>query len=111
METEGSLACSQQPATDPYPESHASSSHFLTPTPKIHSNSILPPTPWCSERSLRFMFPTKILETFLTASIRATCPTHITYGTESVTNYSEEDRVRGLFLDVIPEFEDRVWRK
>jgi hypothetical protein len=31
MELEGSLLCSQEPATGPYPESDESSPHTLTP--------------------------------------------------------------------------------
>jgi len=57
METEGSLAHSQVPATCPYPEPHLSdhnlTSHFL----KIHLNIILPSTPGSSKWSLSFRFP------------------------------------------------------
>jgi len=54
MEPEGSLPCSQDPATGSYPEPYASSSHPPTLIPKIHSNVILPLTPKSSEWSLPF---------------------------------------------------------
>jgi hypothetical protein len=45
---------SQQPATGPYPEPVESNPHPQANLPKIHSDSILPSTPWSSERSLSF---------------------------------------------------------
>jgi len=49
MEPEGSSPCSQQPATDPYPEPDPL--HNVTPYfPKIHSNIILSSTPKSSIR-------------------------------------------------------------
>jgi len=36
MEPEGSLLCSQQPATGPYPKPDAFSPHLPTLFPKIH---------------------------------------------------------------------------
>jgi hypothetical protein len=46
--------------------------------PKIHSDTILPSTPRSSEWSLfPSDFPIKTLYTFLTTSMRATCPAHL----------------------------------
>jgi hypothetical protein len=46
METEGSLPCSQEPSTGPYPAAEQSSPVHTTPSylSKIHLNIILPPT-------------------------------------------------------------------
>jgi hypothetical protein len=49
MGPEGSLPCSQEPATGSCPEPDASSPHFPTLFPKIHSNIIFPSTPRSSE--------------------------------------------------------------
>jgi len=56
MQPEGSLSCSQNPATSPYPDPDASSPHFPSYFPKIHSNIILPSTPRFSESSFPFRF-------------------------------------------------------
>jgi hypothetical protein len=62
MEPDGSLPCSQQPATGPYPEPDASTPHLTTLFPKIHSNVILPFTLVSLFPS---GFPTKILYALL----------------------------------------------
>jgi len=51
MESDGSLQCSQQPVTIPYPEPDESTSHLPPYLPKIHSNIIFPSTPRPSEWS------------------------------------------------------------
>jgi hypothetical protein len=51
MELKGSLLCSQQPATGPYPEPDESNKH-PTYFPEIHFNIIIPSMPRSSERSL-----------------------------------------------------------
>jgi hypothetical protein len=51
MEPEGSLSCSQEPATGPYPEPDESN-HIPKPYfPNFHFNIILPSTPRSSEWS------------------------------------------------------------
>jgi hypothetical protein len=51
MEPEGSLPCSQKPATEPYPEPAESSSPIDPYLPKVHLNVIHPPTPRFSFRA------------------------------------------------------------
>jgi len=52
MEPEGSLPCSQKPATSPYPEPDESSTHLHTQFSKIHSNIIFSSTSVFSEWSV-----------------------------------------------------------
>jgi hypothetical protein len=54
MELEGSLPCSQKPATGPYPEPAESSSPHWSLSPKSHFNIIFPPTPRSFQWSLTF---------------------------------------------------------
>jgi hypothetical protein len=76
MEPEGSLPCSQEPSTGPYPESDRSSPYhpiFLRSI-FILSNHLrlrLPSGIFPSG------FPTKILYVFLFSPIRATCPVNL----------------------------------
>jgi hypothetical protein len=73
MEPEGSLPCSQQPATGTSPEQDASNPHFPPPhLPKISSNIILPSTPRSSGWSLHFRFSYHLI-----SDMRATCPAHL----------------------------------
>jgi hypothetical protein len=51
MQHEGSLPCSQESVTGPYPEPDASRPHLPTYFCKIHSNIILPSTPRSSQGS------------------------------------------------------------
>jgi hypothetical protein len=43
MEAEGSLQCSQEPSTGPYPEPIHTTPSYLS---KIHFNIVHPPTSW-----------------------------------------------------------------
>jgi hypothetical protein len=73
MEPEGSLPCSQQPATGRYPEPDASSPHLATHFPKIHSNITFPSTPRSYNDFFPSGFPTKIVYVILISPMRATC--------------------------------------
>jgi hypothetical protein len=59
MESEGSLPCSQEPATCPFTETDESGPQLATCS---------------SERPLPFGFPINILYAFLISPMRATCP-------------------------------------
>jgi hypothetical protein len=76
MEPEGSLPCSQEPSTDPYPEPDQPSL-YNSILPKIHFNIIL--LPMCRFFCGLFPseFPVKILYAFRFSPIRATCPAHL----------------------------------
>jgi hypothetical protein len=66
MEHEGSLPCSQEPSTGPYPETDQFNPYHLTHL-RLGLYSGLFPTD----------FPTKILYAFLFATIRPVCPAHL----------------------------------
>jgi hypothetical protein len=51
QEPEGSSSHSQQTATGPCPEPVESNQHSQANLPKIHSDTIFPPTPWSSKWS------------------------------------------------------------
>jgi len=65
MQPEGSLPCSQQPATGSYPEPDGSIHNFSPHFPNIHSNVIFPSAPRCSECSTTFRFPDQNFYAFL----------------------------------------------
>jgi hypothetical protein len=74
MEPEGSLSCSQEPSTGPYPQPDRSSPYHPIPThlSKIHFNIVHP-----LRHGFPSGFPTNILYAFLFFLIRATCPAHL----------------------------------
>jgi len=75
MGPEGSLQCSQDPATGPYPEPGESSPqpYFL----KIYCNIILPSTPRSTKWFFPSGFPTNILHVFLIFPMRAASSTNL----------------------------------
>jgi hypothetical protein len=78
MEPEGSLPCSQEPSTVPYPEPDQSSPcHTILSL--LWFILILSSHLYLDIFSGLFPsgFPTKILHTFTFASMRATCPAHL----------------------------------
>jgi hypothetical protein len=54
MEPEGSIPCSQEPSTGPYPEPYQSNPHHPILSTKIHFSIVHPPTSWSSQRFLSF---------------------------------------------------------
>jgi hypothetical protein len=80
MEPEGSLLCSQELTTSPYPApdqcrpSHCTAPYYLY---KIHLNIIPPPTSRLSRGLFPSVFTTNNLLTFIFSPIRATCHTHL----------------------------------
>jgi hypothetical protein len=82
MKSEGSLPCSHEPATGPYSEPDASSSHRPTYFRNIHSKIISFPSTLDIPRGLLSSgFPTTILYAFLihthTHTMRAICPAQL----------------------------------
>jgi hypothetical protein len=71
MEPEGSIQCSQEPSTGPYPKQHQSNPHHLY---KIHFNIVHPPTSWSFRWLFPSDFPTNILRVYLFSLILTTCP-------------------------------------
>jgi hypothetical protein len=56
IEPEGSIPCSHEPSTGPYPEPYQSNPHYNIPSclSKIHVSIVHPPTSWSSQWSLYF---------------------------------------------------------
>jgi len=79
MELEGSLPCSQEPSTDPYPEPETSSHTFPSSFPVIHSNIILMPTLGLLHGLFPSGFRTKILYTFIISPMCATILSYLTW--------------------------------
>jgi hypothetical protein len=74
MEPEGSLPCSQEPFTGPYPGSNQSSPLQTYP---IYLRSILILSTHLRRGLFPCGFPTNILYVFLFSPFRATCPAHL----------------------------------
>jgi hypothetical protein len=71
MEPEGSLLCSQEPSTGPYPEPDQSNLYHPILS-KIH-----PPTSWSSQWSSSFRLSHQYPICIPPLPIRATCPAHL----------------------------------
>jgi hypothetical protein len=74
----------ETPDSSPYLQQHTTGSYpepagACTPVnfPKIHSDPILPSTPWSSKRYLSFGLPYQNFCTFLLSPMRALCPAHL----------------------------------
>jgi hypothetical protein len=76
MDPGGSLPCSQEPSTSPYPEPDQPSLHNPI-LPKINFNIILTPTSWSSQWSLSFWLSHQYPVCIPLLPIRATCPAHL----------------------------------
>jgi hypothetical protein len=77
MEPEGSISCSQESSTGPYPEPYQSQPTIPLFLSKIHFNIVH--SPRFGHLSGLFLsgFPTSSLYVFLFSSIRATYPAHL----------------------------------
>jgi hypothetical protein len=93
MEPEGSLPCSQEPSTGPYPQPHQSNPYHPILS-KTHFKIVHPPTSWSSQWFLSSGFPTNILCAFLFSPICATFHHWTTYISITVAMYTAEIRVR-----------------
>jgi hypothetical protein len=73
---EGSIPCSQEPSTDPYPEPHQSNPHHPILS-EIHPNIVHPPTSRSSQSSLSFWLSRQYSICIPPLSICATCSAHL----------------------------------
>jgi hypothetical protein len=75
---EGSLPCSQEPSTGPYPDPDQSSLYHPTLLSKIYFNIIQAPTSWSFKWCFSFWLSHQYhTYAFIFTSIRATCPAHL----------------------------------
>jgi hypothetical protein len=76
MEPDGSLPCSQDPSTGPYPEPDQSSP-YQPILSKIHFNIVHPTTSWFSQWSLTVWLHHQYSLCIPLLPIRATCPAYL----------------------------------
>jgi hypothetical protein len=76
MEPEGSIPCSQEPYTGPYPEPHQYNPHYPILS-QIHFNIVHYLSLGIPSGLYQSGFPINILYAFLFSSIRATCSAHL----------------------------------
>jgi hypothetical protein len=74
MKPDGSVPCSQQPATVPYPQPTESNPHYFS---NIYFNIILRPRLRTPSGLLLSDVPTKFFILLQSLPTRATCPTHL----------------------------------
>jgi hypothetical protein len=77
MEPEGSLPCSQEPSTGPYPQPYQSNPHHAILSLKIHFNIVHSRTSWFSQWSFFFWLSHQYPIRIPLLIIHATCPTHL----------------------------------
>jgi hypothetical protein len=81
VKPDGSLPCSQQPTTSPYPEPDESNSHTANLSLKINFNIILPSTP----RSSRWLLSFRLLNQYFVRISRVSYMTYELWTAESGT--------------------------
>jgi hypothetical protein len=101
MDPEGSLPCSQEPATSHRPEPDASIHNFLPHFPKVRSNIVLPSTPRSLKCFYLLSFVTWSLYAFLVSPMCATCSVHLTL-LDLITLTNFETRHCAVFSSLPP---------